>query len=211
MGFIYKSCLLYTFLIFSFQSHQAQNADIQLLRKINVQRNTRLDASMQLISNTEAYIGIGLPVSVVIASYIKHDKILFQQGVNMCLALGASSVSTFILKRIVNRTRPGYTYPDIVAFENERSYSFPSGHTSNAFCTATSLSLHFKKWYVVIPSFLWAGTVGYSRMHLGVHYPSDVLAGALLGAGSAYATYKVNKMLKQYFAKKYPKSNTLVL
>jgi membrane-associated phospholipid phosphatase len=211
MGFIYKSCLLYTFLIFSFQSHQAQNADIQLLRKINVQRNTRLDASMQLISNTEAYIGIGLPVSVVIASYIKHDKLLFQQGVNMCLALGASSVSTFILKRIVNRTRPGYTYPDIVAFENERSYSFPSGHTSNAFCTATSLSLHFKKWYVVIPSFLWAGTVGYSRMHLGVHYPSDVLAGALLGAGSAYATYKVNKMLKQYFAQKYPKSNTLVL
>ncbi|MBK8329790.1 MAG: phosphatase PAP2 family protein [Bacteroidetes bacterium] len=211
MGFIYKSCLLYTFLIFTSQTHQAQNADIQLLRKINVQRNPRLDASMQLISNTEAYIGIGLPVSVVIASYIKHDKILFQQGVNMCLALGASSVSTFILKRIVNRTRPGYTYPDIVAFENERSYSFPSGHTSNAFCTATSLSLHFKKWYVVIPSFLWAGTVGYSRMHLGVHYPSDVLAGALLGAGSAYATYKVNKMLKQYFAKKYPKSNTLVL
>ncbi len=181
----------------------SQNFDIDLLRSINVHRNTQFDGSMKLISGTEAFIAVGIPISVVVAAYINEDKILFQKGVNISLALATSFATTYILKRIVNRQRPAYTYPDIQALQYERYYSFPSGHTSNAFCTATSLSLNFKKWYVVVPAFAWAGVVGYSRMHLGVHYPSDVLAGALLGAGSAYTTYKVNKVLKKYFEKKY--------
>ncbi len=70
---------------------------------------------------------------------------------------------------------------------------FPSGHTSLAFAIATSLSLKYPKWYVIAPSYVWACSVGYSRMNLGVHYPSDVLAGAVLGAGSAFLTYKLNE------------------
>jgi membrane-associated phospholipid phosphatase len=182
---------------------QAQNADIDLLRSINLSRNTNLDGTMKVISSTEKVIGFGLPLGLVAASYIRHDKLLFQRSFNMCLALAASSFQTYALKYLVNRERPAYQYPDIQALTSERYHSFPSGHTSNAFCTATSLSLNFKKWYVVLPSFAWAATVGYSRMHLGVHYPSDVLAGALLGAGSAYATYKVNQWLKKYYKQKY--------
>jgi membrane-associated phospholipid phosphatase len=53
----------------------------------------------------------------------------------------------------------------------------------------------------VVPAYTWASAVGYSRMHLGVHYPSDVLAGALLGAGSAWVTYKLNKWLQQTYLK----------
>jgi membrane-associated phospholipid phosphatase len=73
----------------------------------------------------------------------------------------------------------------------------PSAHTSSAFATATSLSLAFPKWYVVVPSFVWASSVGYSRMHLGVHYPSDVLVGALVGSGSAFLTQKANQWLNK--------------
>jgi membrane-associated phospholipid phosphatase len=77
------------------------------------------------------------------------------------------------------------------------SPSFPSGHTSDAFATATSLSIAFPKWYVIAPSFLWACSVGYSRMDLGVHYPSDVMAGAIIGAGSAYLCYKANRWIQK--------------
>lgn len=185
------------------QSSSAQNADINILKQINVYRNTSLDGSMHFISNTEAYIGIGLPIGICAAALAKHDNKLLQKGINMSIALAFTSVNTFALKRIIDRPRPAQTYPFIEALESETRYSFPSGHSSNAFCTATSLSLNFKKWYIVVPAYVWAGSVAYSRMHLGVHYPSDVLAGAVLGAGSAWLTYKIQERLHKKYAAKY--------
>lgn len=181
----------------------AQTPDIELLKSIHVQRNQQWDGTARLISNTEYVIGFGLPLGVCAASWIKRDPELFKKGVNMSLALALNTASTFIIKRIVNRPRPAQTYSFISPLEYERNYSFPSGHTSNAFVTATSLSLQFKKWYVVVPAHLWAGAVAYSRLHMGVHYPSDVLAGAVLGSASAIATYKVNQWIHRKYAKKY--------
>lgn len=181
----------------------AQNADIDLLKKINLERNTSLDGGMKLITNTEAYIGTGLPVAVCLAGFIKRDGALIEKGVNMTMALALSSAHTFALKHLIDRPRPAVSYPEIDAYRNEQHYSFPSGHTSNAFVTATSMSLNFRKWYVAVPAYAWACSVGYTRMHLGMHYPSDVLGGALLGAGSAWITYKANRWLKSYFEHKY--------
>ncbi len=52
------------------------------------------------------------------------------------------------------------------------------------------LTLQCPKWYVIVPAYAWAGAVGYSRLWLGMHYPSDVAVGALVGAASAYVSYK---------------------
>jgi membrane-associated phospholipid phosphatase len=79
----------------------------------------------------------------------------------------------------------------------------PSGHTSTAFATATSLSMAYPKWYVIIPSYAWASSVGYSRMHLGVHYPSDVFIGAIVGSGSAFLTHKANQWLEKKSRKRH--------
>jgi membrane-associated phospholipid phosphatase len=176
-------------------SLSSQSLDIKILRSINSPLTLPSDKYFQLISNSEACIVILLPVGMGSVGLMKHNDRLFR---NACVTIAAIAVNegiTEIMKYSINRNRPFVTYPDITKKSAAGSPSFPSGHTSSAFLTATSLSLAYPKWYIIVPTFTWAGTVGYSRMHLGVHYPSDVVAGAVVGAGSAWLTYYVNKKL----------------
>lgn len=72
------------------------------------------------------------------------------------------------------------------------SYSFPSGHASGSFVIATSLTLRYpdNPW-IIAGSFTYATLVSLGRMYWGVHYPSDVLVGSLIGAGSAALIYSL--------------------
>ena len=180
----------------------SQNADIQILRSINSPETLPSDRFFQFISNSSAFISLGIPATMGSVGLIKNDKKL---SGNACVTLTAIAVNeavTVVLKYSVNRVRPFITYPDITKKSKAGSPSFPSGHTSMAFATATSLSLTYPKWYVIVPVYTWAGTVGYSRMYLGVHYPSDVLMGAIVGSGSAWVTHLVNKRLNKNLYKK---------
>jgi membrane-associated phospholipid phosphatase len=180
------------FLPFSLAS---QNPDIRILRSINSSKPLSSDRFFQFVSNSDAYLVVAIPVGIGTAGLIKHNDELFR---NACVTLAATAVNAginTILKYSINRYRPFVTYPDITKKSGAGSPSFPSGHTSSAFSTATSLSLAYPKWYIIVPSYTWASAVGYSRMALGVHYPSDVLGGAIVGAGSAWLTYYVNKKL----------------
>jgi membrane-associated phospholipid phosphatase len=168
----------------------AQNADIELLRNIN--RNTGSIGFSKFISNTTTGAAIGVPLVMGAVALFENDDDLLKSAVYVGVSIGVDGVLTYGLKEIFHRPRPYVTYSDITAYETETSRSFPSGHTSLAFTTATALSLKYPKWYVIAPTYFWACSVGYSRMNLGVHYPSDVLAGAILGAGSAYVTYQIN-------------------
>jgi len=173
----------------------SQNTDIKLLRSVYTQEAVRSDGFFRLISDAEVYLVIGTPTAVAAAGVISHDKNTLRNAGVIMASLIVNVAVTNALKYSVNRERPFRTYPDIIRKTDSFGPSFPSGHTSNAFATATSLSLAYPDWYVIIPSFAYAGTVAYSRMHLGVHYPSDVAAGAVIGAGCAYLTHKVNKLL----------------
>lgn len=181
--------LLSTFSIFSVQV-PAQNADIEILRSIN--SNTATIGYSKFISNTTFEVAIGVPVIMGAVALLEKDDDLLKNAIYVGVSIGVGGVLTQALKYSINRPRPAVTYPDILAYESETDLSFPSGHTSLAFSAATALCLKYPKWYVIAPSCLWACSVGYSRMNLGVHYPSDVLAGAVLGAGSAYVTYVIN-------------------
>jgi len=173
----------------------SQNLDIQILRQINEHRNVHLDGTFKAFSNSVSPISIATPILIFGTGMIEKDEELKQKA----QVIGASFLVTTIiattLKHSINRARPFETYPDIQKLSAGGSSSFPSGHTSDAFSTATSLSLAFPKWYVIAPSYVYASAVGYSRMHLGVHYPSDVLAGAIIGAGSAFLCYKAQKWI----------------
>jgi membrane-associated phospholipid phosphatase len=155
------------------------------LKEINLDRNKSLDPSFKFITNSVSPISIGAPIAVFGLGLIQKDSSLKNKGVIMVEALCVNAFTTTALKLAFNRDRPFVTYPYLDKQADAGSYSFPSGHTSSAFALATSMSLAFPKWYVVAPVFLYASAAGYSRMHLGVHYPSDVLAGAIVGTGSA--------------------------
>ncbi len=180
----------------------AQNIDIDILKSINGQRNRNLDPTFRLITNTAIPISVAAPVIVYSIGLLNSDRPLKQKGIFIGETLAVSAFSAVVLKEIIKRDRPFVTYPFIDRQTEGNGYSMPSGHTSLAFATATSLSVSFPKWYVIAPSFLWAGAVGYSRMDLGVHYPSDVLVGAIIGSGSAYVCYKVNNWLTKKAGKK---------
>lgn len=187
--------LLYS-IFFSLSGYlNAQNADIDLLRRIN-HGAPGLKPLSRFVSDATIPVALAVPVLMGGTSLIMQDEQLFQDAVYVACASAVNLALAQGLKISINRERPYDAYPgelDQYKFMNDAS--FPSGHTSAAFATATALSLKYHKWYVIAPSYLWASYVGYSRMHLGVHYPSDVLAGAVLGAGSAYLTYKVNEWL----------------
>jgi len=185
----------FSYLIFLLVSIPAfsQNWDIDLLTSINHNESSYKNSFCDVISESVVVFNIAAPLSVFSAGVIRHDK---QLKVDAAYMVGGYIVSTIItqgLKVITKRPRPFITYPDIVQRTKADGYSMPSGHTSSAFCTATSLSLLFPKWYVIAPCYLYAATVGYARMYQGVHYPTDVIVGAIVGAGSAWLAYKVEQ------------------
>lgn len=183
--------------ILAFFGCTAQGLDYRIVKKWNVDDMTPArEKTFTFISNSDAYFVFGTPAALLAAGLIKHDSTLKVAAINTAISLGVSIVATDVMKVIFKRPRPFVTYPDINKLSDGGGYSFPSGHTSSAFAVATSLVISFPKWYVAVPAYLYAGSVGISRVVLGVHYPSDVLAGAAVGILSAYGTHKATQWLQ---------------
>jgi membrane-associated phospholipid phosphatase len=174
----------------------SQNADIDLLHSINSGNSASWDNTNKIFSQSMTPVSVAVPSVVFLYGILKHDSVTTRNSFVIGAGLLTSAIITWGMKYSFNRPRPYETYPLLIEKKSKGgSPSFPSGHASSAFATATSLSLMYPKWYVIAPSFLWASAVGYSRMELGVHYPSDVLVGAMIGAGSAWLMWKVNKWI----------------
>lgn len=192
----FLNCL--AFLFFSISFSYAQGNDIKWLDKINSPPNSSADKAWEFVSKTVTPISLATPISMFVVGHIKDNKDLKLKSYKAGASLLVAGTISSILKVSVQRERPFTTYPDIIYQKTDvGSYSFPSGHTNFAFATATTLTLAFPKWYVIIPAYSYAAAVGYSRMYLGVHYPSDVLMGALIGSGSSLLTWHAQKWLRK--------------
>jgi membrane-associated phospholipid phosphatase len=189
-----RICVLCLMLII-FNSVDAQNWDIQLLRKINTNRNQSLDGTFKLISKTATPFSVGTPLALGVIGIIKKDSGLIRDAIKAGVSITVTMTLSTVLKYSINRTRPYKTYPDIEPLTTDFTPSFPSGHTSSAFSTATTLSLIYPKWYIILPAYTWASGVAYSRLHMGMHYPSDILGGIIIGMGSAYLSYWLQNKL----------------
>jgi undecaprenyl-diphosphatase len=172
----------------------AQNPDVSIFRSINNWHSPASDRFFSFQSNTVKPLSIGLPLGMIVFGAAAKDRNAENNGTLMALAHLMNFGLTYGTKIIVNRKRPYETMNNVhLPAGREGTRSFPSGHTSSAFTTAAMLSLSYPKWYVIAPAYAWAGLAAYSRMALGVHYPSDVLVGALVGTGVALLIHHYRK------------------
>ena len=109
---------------------------------------------------------------------------------------GGLLIGNGLLKNLVARPRPCWINPDVsLLVAMPKDYSFPSGHTLHCFIAATVLMCYDRR--LGIPALGMALLVSFSRLYLYVHFPSDILAGALLGTGigllAVFAAEKIRK------------------
>lgn len=175
--------LILAFFFATISNSTAQNWEVDMVRKINP---TKPNSKFWLgATNSAKVISIAAPVSMFAAGLINQNKGLQNKSLVTAGGLAISIVATEALKRAIDRKRPYQKYDRIYPDEFKDEQSFPSGHASVAFSTATSLSLQHKKWYIIAPAFGWAAAVSYSRMYLGQHYPTDIIGSAIVGSSVA--------------------------
>ena len=166
-----------------------------LLRWINGRSNAGFSTWMQTADATfypitYASVPVYWGTSLLSGEVASEDALAFTAG------WVATAGSTMLLKRLAGRERPYVRRQDLIIRYTEQELrslgdnsSFPSGHTSMSVFLATYLALESNTPPVRITGGLWATSVAVSRVWNGVHFPTDILAGAILGSGVAMLSH----------------------
>lgn len=144
------------------------------------------------------------PFYIFIASFLcinyrKKGLVVFLALVLMVSL--SDSISSQVLKKNVQRLRPCYLLEPNkemnLLVPCGTGFSFPSTHAANHFAIAIFLSLVLGKVFqwIKIPLVIWAGSVAFAQVYVGVHFPLDVLAGGLFGAMMGWAAYLLLRFL----------------
>ncbi len=171
-----------------------QQADTWLLTQINFDGPTAYDQFWMLYTNRLTWIPLA---AVVVWCLLRHQT--WRNALLIILAFGlmfliSDFVVASIIKPWVARPRPSRDVQvmHLLSYVNDYRggrFGFPSNHASNGFAAATMLTLFFRRPLVIASAFLWAIGSCYSRLYLGIHYPTDILTGAVIGTLTAFAVW----------------------
>lgn len=139
--------------------------------------NPLLDVIMKIVT-ISGDAGMIWIAAIILCLIFKRTR---KAGVCMAIALIlVLLICNLTLKPIVARPRPFSLREDIeLIIAAPKDFSFPSGHTLSSFAAATGLFIYHKK--LGIAALIWAFLIAFSRLYMYVHYPTDVIAGILLG------------------------------
>ena len=170
----------------------AKSWDIDLFLLLNGFHNDFWDTVMYWASEKYFWVPFYALLLVLIGIKLRWKTLLVILPLIVLLILLSDQGSVF-LKNFFQRYRPCHNLviQDIVHTLNGKcggQYGFVSSHAANTFALAMFVGMLFRKklkWMLVFMLF-WAGFVSYSRIYTGVHYPADIMAGALLGTGVGF-------------------------
>jgi undecaprenyl-diphosphatase len=173
---IYMSVLLLVITystIFIFWGLLAQY-DTALFLEICNNRISAIESFFVLWTNGGTPIFI---ILIIIFLWLKGEK---RPAIYLALGLVVDAILVYTLKTMIHRPRPYEVLPITPLELVDNFRSLPSGHTSRAFLSAMILSKFYSKYMVVF--FVIAASIGLSRVYIGVHYPLDVIVGAITGS-----------------------------
>ena len=131
-------------------------------------------------------IWIILSLGLLLPKKTRREGLMCTVALVMMLVL-----NNMFLKNLVARTRPYEVVPGLVSLAgNMRDFSFPSGHTAAAFSVASVVFYKCSKW-LWIPVMVLAALMGFSRLYVGVHYPTDVIFAVIEGFFIGYVAGRV--------------------
>lgn len=185
-------------------SDKVLNFDLSVFQAVDSIRSGALDVIMEIITRLGDAGIIWILLGLVLFISKKYRKI----GFTVLVALIVMVVcNDGILKNLIARTRPhdmtldwwtaSYTFPNLVPMED--SFSFPSGHASSSFAAAFALLWYNRKYG--IPALVFAFIMAFSRIYVGVHYCTDIIAGFVVGLIYAIIGIIAAKLLFPYVEK----------
>ncbi len=159
--------------------HRLIRLDQAAVLRLSGSRNDAMSAVMKAATRAgdgELWAALGIILSI----FTDNGLLLFGQ---LLVAFALELTAYAVVKKLASRPRPFAALPGVVRLiAPPDEFSFPSGHTAGAFVMLSVVGHALS--VLAVPLALLACLVGLSRVYLGVHYPSDVLAGAALGSAS---------------------------
>lgn len=174
--------------------------DKSLLLSINGCHNDFFDHFFWIFTHLQTWIPTLLVFLFFVIQTKKREAVFILLGLVLTIVL-SDQISSSIIKPIFERFRPSHDpslngLVHLVKNYAGGRYGFVSSHSANSFGVALFMSLLFRNKVLSISFFCWAFLNSYSRIYLGVHFPFDILGGALVGLGAAYLSFYLLKKLR---------------
>ena len=176
------------------------NLDKELFFFLNGLHTDALDPIMYWISDKLVWIPLYAAIIYLIIKHYKKRAVLWILGIILAIAASDQLLSG-VMKPFFERYRPSRDpeLEGLVHLVNGYTggrYGFASSHAGNVFALATFMFMLFRNEYKWISwLFLWAAIVSYSRVYLGVHYPGDIITGAIIGIFFGYLFFKLSSKI----------------